>query len=242
MNLRLNSLLGLLALSLSVSFAQKTDTSIVFQPANPDLIRKSAYVPPNDAWGFDVMISNNGFGAGGFFRHEFSEELSGIAMLGISDVKDEAEVEYMDYFGNSFVPGKKNRLLMFPLMFGAQYRMFRDEIMDNFRPYVSVGVGPTMIFVAPYSFVYAAEGPSGETLYYTQEMEFFKSLKYGHANYTVGGFIAAGAYFGAPYGTLMGLSARFYFVRFPQGIEILQNARVKDFGGFYITLNIGSFY
>jgi len=226
----------------SFLFSQETDTSIVFQPSNPDLIKRSTYAPPTDAWGFDVMVSNNGFGAGGFFRHEFSDELSGIAMIGISDVKDEGEVEYFDYFGNSIIPGKKNRLLMFPFMFGVQYRLFKDDIMDNFRPYVSGGLGPTMMFVAPYAYYRTVTGPNGETLTFTDEMEFFKSLKYGQAKYTIGGFVAAGAYFGAPHGTLMGLSIRYYFARFPQGIEILNNHSVKSFGGFYITLNVGSFY
>ena len=226
----------------SLLFAQETDTSIIFQPANPDLIRRSTYSPPTDAWGFDVMISNNGFGAGGFFRHEFSEELSGIAMLGISDVKDDAEVESFGYWGNSTIPGKKNRLLMIPLMFGVQYRLFKDEIMDNFRPYVSGGLGPTMMFVAPYSYYKTYVGPNGETITVSEEVEFFRSLKSGQAKYTVGGYVAAGAYFGAPYGTLMGLSIRYYFVPFPQGIEVLSDRRIKNFGGFYITLNVGSFY
>jgi hypothetical protein len=226
----------------SLLSAQGTDTSIVFQPANPDMIRRSSYSPPTDAWGFDVMISNNGFGAGGFYRHEFSDDLSGIAMLGISDVKDDGEVEYFDYWGNSIIPGKKNRLLMFPLMFGVQYRLFREDIMDNFRPYISGGLGPTMMLVAPYAYYRTVVGPNGETLTFTEDVEFFKSLKYGQAKYTVGGFVAAGAYFGAPNGTLMGLSIRYYFVPFPQGIEILNDVRVKNFGGFYITLNVGSFY
>jgi len=33
----------------------------------------------------------------------------------ISDVKDEAEFEQYDYYGNSYIPGKKNRLLLMPL-------------------------------------------------------------------------------------------------------------------------------
>ncbi len=223
-------------------FAQETDTSIVFQPANPDLIRQSVYTPPSDAWGLDIMVSNNGFGVGGFFRHEFNDELSGVAMLGISDVKDDAEVEYFDYFGNSIIPNKKNRLLMFPLMFGVQYRLFRDEIMDNFRPYVSGGLGPTIMFVAPYAYYRTVTGSNGETFTFTEEVEFFTSLKFGQAKYSLGGFLAAGAYFGAPHGTLLGLSIRYYHARFPQGIEILNNRRVKNFGGIYITLNVGSFY
>ncbi len=218
------------------------DSTIIFQPSKPELVRQSSYAPPSHAWGFDIMLSNNGFGAGGFYRHEFTGVLSGIITLAISDVKDEGEVEYFDYFGNSFVPGKKNRLLMVPLMFGAQYRLFKDDIMDNFRPYLSAGLGPTMMFVAPYAYTRTSTGPNGERFSYTEEVEFFSSLKQGQAKYTLGGYFSAGAYFGAPYGTLMGVSFRYYLVPFPSGIEIIDGVFVKNFGGFYITLNIGSFY
>lgn len=219
-----------------------TDTTIIFQPSQPDLIRLDAFQSPPDAWGFDIMISNNGFGAGGFYRHEFSEELSGMLSLAISDVKDDAEIEYYDYFGNSYVPGKKNRLIMIPLIAAVQWRLFKEEIMDNFRPYLSAGVGPTMMFVAPYSFTKSFTDSSLGTVTFSEEVEFFESLKYGQAKYTIGGYLSAGAYFGAPFGTLMGLSIRYYFVPFPNGIEVMENVRIKNFGGFYITLNIGSFY
>lgn len=228
--------------TLSAQDPAPADTTIIFQPSQPDLLLQESDLHPSNAWGFDIMLSNNGFGAGGFFRHEFSEDLSGIVTLGISDVKDDAEVERFDYFGNSFVPGKKNRLIMMPLIAGLQYRLFRDEIMDNFRPYVSAGVGPTMMFVAPYSYITTfSDTSTGITLRFSEEVEFFESLKYGQARYTIGGYLAMGAYFGAPYGTLMGLSIRYYFVPFPNGIEVMDGIRVKNFGGFYITLNIGSF-
>ncbi|MEX1140467.1 MAG: hypothetical protein WEB33_05465 [Bacteroidota bacterium] len=219
-----------------------TDTTIVFQPSQPDLIRQDAFQSPPDAWGFDIMISNNGFGAGGFYRHEFSEELSGIVTLALSDVKDDAEIEYYDYFGNSYVPGKKNRLIMIPLIAAVQLRLFKEDIMDNFRPYLSAGIGPTMMFVAPYSFTRSFTDSALGTVRFSEEVEFFESLKFGQAKYTIGGYLSAGAYFGAPYGTLMGLSIRYYFVPFPSGIEVMENVRIKNFGGFYITLNIGSFY
>jgi len=38
------------------------------------------------------------------------------------------------------------------------------------------------------------------------------------------------------------LSIRYYFVRFPSGIEVLQGGYMKEFGGLYITLNFGSSY
>lgn len=236
-------LLGVFAFAVaSGQIEQPPDSAIVFQPSKPELIRQSGYSPSSHAWGFDIMISNNGFGGGAFYRNEFSDEFSGILTFAISDIRDDTEVEFFDYFGNSFVPGKKNRLLMIPLIFGAQYRLFKDDIMDNFRPYVSLGIGPTMIFVAPYAYTYTIAGPNGERLTYTEEVEFFSSLKDGQAKYSIGTYFSAGAYFGAPYGTLMGLSFRYYLVPFPKGIEIVNGTFVKNFGGFYITLNIGSFY
>lgn len=233
----------LLALALP-AFGQTpaTDSTIIFQPARPDLLTSSIYEPPVNAWGFDIILSNNGFGAGGFFRREFSDELSGIITLAISDVKDETEIEYYDVFGNPFVPFKKNRLLMVPLMFAAQYRLFKDDIVDNFRPYVMAGVGPTMMFVTPYAYTHVVTGPNGERLTYSEDVDFFKSLGKGQAKYTVGGYLGAGAYFGTIHGTLTGLSVRYYVVPFPQGIEIMENVHVKNFGGFYITLNFGAYY
>ncbi|MBI4417156.1 MAG: hypothetical protein HY563_00160 [Ignavibacteriales bacterium] len=242
---RLYSVSLLLLLGTAITIGQQpppADTTIIFQPSSPDLVRPDAFDNPSKAWGFDIMISNNGFGAGGFLRHEFSDEISGILTLAISDVKDEAEVEYFDIFGNSVIPGKKNRLIMIPLVAAVQYRVFSEDIMDNFRPYISAGVGPTMMFVAPYAYTRTVSDTSGVTFRFIEEVEFFESLKYGQAKYTVGGYLSAGAYFGAPYGTLIGLSIRYYLVPFPQGIEIMEGVTVKNFGGFYITLNIGSFY
>ncbi len=236
----------LLVLTLSsFCFAQvpASDTTIIFQPANPDIIQKSTYRPMLNAWGFDIMISNNGFGAGVFYRREFSDDFAGFISFAISDVKDETEVELFDYFGNSIVPFKKNRLLLFPLVAGIQYRIFRDDIVDNFRPYLSAGVGPSMVFVAPYA-IQRDPIPTPLGTYYPppEQVEFFSSLKYGQAKYTIGGYIGLGAYFGQEKGSLSGINMRYYFVPFSKGIEVLEGSVVKSFGGFYITLNFGSLY
>ena len=227
-------------------YTQKNDSSIVFKPSNPDFIVKSSFRPMVDAWGLDLFISDNGFGAGGFYRHEYTDEWSLLMSLAVSDVKDDQEVDQYSYdiYGNptSFVPGKVNRLLLFPLTAGVQYRLFKDEIVDNFRPYISGGIGPTMIFVSPYA--QTVQVPVGDGTYYpeTQEVDFFTSLKYGKAHYTVGGYIGGGAFFGLDKGTLSGVSFRYYFVPFPEGIEVLEGSKVREFGGFFITLNFGSLY
>ena len=219
------------------------DSTYVFTPSNLDLIQRATYDPLRSAWGIDILISNNGFGGGAFMRHEFSDVLAGFISFAISDVKDDGEVEYYNQFtGQSFIPGKKNRMLLFPLVLGAQYRLFKDEIVDNFRPYIGFGIGPSMVFVSPYSSTRQIRGPQGEVLTYSEQVEFFNSLKYGKAHYTLGGYVGGGAYFGLDKGTLSGISFRYYFVPFKNGIESLENIYIKTFGGFYITLNFGSFY
>ena len=234
-------LAAILALPSAVLPQEKVpaDTAIIFQPATPELVQRSQYEPRHTAWGIDLLISNNGFGAGAFYRSELSDEMAVLVSLAISDVKDDAEVEYVDYFGQSFIPGKKNRLLLIPLMAGVQYRLFKDDIMDNFRPFVMAGAGPAMIYVSPYANPVTVNLPGGASYTEYNQVDFFSSLGKGRPRYTFGGFVGAGAYFGLERGTLTGVSMRYYYVPFPKGIEILDRVPVKEFGGFYITINFG---
>lgn len=176
-----------------------------------------------NAWGLDILISTGGFGLGGFYRHEFARDVSGSVSLSVSEAKDEREIEMFDIYGNSFSPGKANRFLLIPLMFGVEQRLFSDQIIDNFRPYLSAAVGPALIYATPY------------------REEFFNSLGKGHPYYTVSGYIGAGAYFGSDRNTLLGINIRYYFVPFGSGIESLEaGPPKKEFGGFFITINVGS--
>jgi hypothetical protein len=187
-----------------------------------------ADTPVRNAWGIDALISNNGFGLGSFYRREYTDVLSGFVSFSISEAKDDNEKEYIDpYFGVSFVPGKVNRFLVMPLMVGVQRRMFKDDIVDNFRPYVSAAAGPTMIYVFPYTD------------------DFFSALGKGRPKYTVGGYIGAGAFLGSGSSSLFGLNIRYYFIPYSGGLESMQlpsgtRLSMKQFGGFFITLSVGS--
>jgi hypothetical protein len=209
------------------------DSTMVFtspreEPATVD----GSLVGAKYAWGVDVMLSANGFGLGGFYRHEYTRDLFGTITFAISDSKDDNEVEYIDWYGQSYVPNKVNRFLMMPLYFGAQYRLFADDITDTFRPYVNAGAGPTLILSSPY------------------EREFFNSLHYAQSHYTAGGYVGFGANFGAVKGNLMGVNFRYYYIPVSGGIASMLNSTVNppqmikksDFGGFFITINIGSIY
>lgn len=206
--------------------AQSKDSTIIFSSPEPETQAPiiSSY---DDAWGVDILLSNNGFGIAGFYRHEYSRDLFGTLTFGIAESKDDNEVEYYDYWGQSYVPGKINRFLMMPLLFGVQYRLFADDITDSFRPYLNAGAGPTLVLAAPY------------------DREYFNSFGYARSHYTVGGFIGAGAFFGSDMGSLSGINIRYYVVPFSGGIESLQEITGKirkknDFGGFFITINLGS--
>lgn len=227
----------------SMLSAQSKDSSIIFTSPEPQSI-KPIQPMMDDAWGVDILLSNNGFGLAGFYRHEYSRYVSGTMTFGIAESKDDNEVEYYDYWGQSFVPGKINRFLMMPLLFGVQYRLFADDITDSFRPYVNAGAGPTVVLAAPYN------------------REYFNSLGYAQSHYTVGGYIGAGAFFGSDMGSLSGINIRYYYIPFSGGIESLRDPdviirpqpgetftpytipgkirRKNDFGGFFITINLGS--
>lgn len=201
-----------------------------------------------NAWGLDIMVSNDGFGLGTFYRREFSDDLFGFATLSISESKDEREFEqYNPYSYQSFTPGKLQRFLVMPLMFGVQQRLFREDITDNFRPFVNVGVGPALILSAPFTeFKTLATGVVQST-----QVEFFRSLGKARAHYTAGGFIGVGANFGSEKANVFGVNFRYYFTYiFGGGLPSLYKERTagevlatkKDFGGFFITLNVGLAY
>ncbi|MFZ4621585.1 MAG: hypothetical protein ACOYNS_13575 [Bacteroidota bacterium] len=239
----MNKIFFLLLIGMSFLSAQSKDSTIIFSSPDAEILApvQSSY---NDGWGVDILLSNNGFGFAGFYRHQYSRELAGTVTLGIAESKDDNEVEYFDYWGQSYIPGKINRFLMMPIMFGAQYRLFADDITDSFRPYVNGGVGPTVILASPY------------------DKEFFNSLAYGQAHYTFGGYVGIGAFFGSDMGSLSGINVRYYYIPYSKGINSLQDPDIlitpqagetftpyyvpgkvrkkSDFGGFFITINLGS--
>ncbi len=222
-----------LLLGCSTLSAQAADSTLVFTSPEPESIQ-TGRSSMDDVWGVDILLSNNGFGVAGFYRHEYSRDLFGTVIFGLAESKDDNEVEQYYYPGYSFIRGKLNRFLVVPLHFGVQYRLFAEDITDSFRPYVNAGVGPTMILVHPYM-----DQNTGD------QIEYFSSLGKARPQYTVGGYIGAGAYFGADMGSLSGINIRYYFIPVSGGIESLINdmgrrERKSEFGGFFITINIGS--
>lgn len=181
--------------------------------------------PPN-SWGVDIMFGEGGFGFGTFYRKNLNLNTTAFIDLSISESKDEREFEYVDPFtGIPFTIGKKNRVFLVPINLGLQYRLFAEEITDNLRPYVSAGVGPTIVLTTPY------------------EKEFFTAFSDTRAKYTVGGYVGFGANFGISKSNLIGLNLRYYIIHlFDEGVENLHGSFRKDIGSFFLTINIGIMY
>jgi hypothetical protein len=198
-----------------------------------------------NAWGVDVMASEGGFGLGLFYRRELSPDLSWFTTFSVSEAKDEREVEQFDpYTGLSFVPGKLNRFLVLPLFGGIQYRLFSEDIVETFRPFVNAAVGPTMVYEMPFARLGAGSGGGVQV----DQVDFFKAIGMGRAHYTIGGYIGFGAHFGAEKGNVFGVNFRYYIVNLLSGslpsTYNLYNGNVEgtmsSFGGVAISLTFGS--
>jgi hypothetical protein len=186
---------------------------------------KPPLVFPPRSFGVDIMFGEGGFGLGGFYHYNLTQSLTAFTDISMSEAKDPSEMEYIDYFGQTYTPGKKNRVFLIPLNFGLQQRLFENLITDNLRPYINFGVGPAMVFTTPY------------------EKEFFSAFGKAHARYTLGGYVGIGANFGLDRSSLMGINLRYYVIHFfSQGVESLYNKYENNLGGIYLTINLGLMY
>lgn len=225
--MRISVLSGMLLLSIGAVRAQHSSEVVFDSTLNHPAARTDDLHHNTRAWGLNILMSTNGFGMGAFYRKEYTSDLAGFIDLSISEAKDDQEVEYFDpYTGQNYVPGKINRFLMFPLMFGVEQRLFRNQIMDNFRPFLEGAIGPTMIYVFPYND------------------DYFSALGHGHPQYTGAAYIGMGSYFGGQESNLLGINIRYYYIPYPKGIDSFlagtQVTRKTQFGGFYITIHFGS--
>lgn len=186
---------------------------------------KESEVFPNNAYGIDILFSEGGFGLGAFYRRKISPSFTLFSDFSISESKDEREFDVYDYFGTPITIGKKNRIFILPVNAGVQYRLFRESITDNLRPYINAGVGPTFTVITPY------------------ELEFFESFGKAKMKMALGSYIGFGANFGLDKSSLIGVNLRYYFIHFfDEGVESLYNRYKKDIGGFFVTVNLGLMY
>lgn len=207
-----------------------TDTSIVFTPVRPLMEELATNAVATQAAGFDLLFSGSGWGAGVFYTRALADNLSGFANIVITPRRNSDEVENVWY--NGFIPivaNKINRLFMFPVSAGLQYRLFSDGLQETFRPYVSVGVTATPILQTPYL---------KDGYYY----EFFESFGHGTWHMRMGGVIGLGSVFGQPgKGSVIGVNIRYYTIPYGEpGLESMAGLPITNFGAVFLSLSVGS--
>lgn len=181
--------------------------------------------PPN-AFGLDIMFGDAGFGLGSFYRRQLDIKWTAFADISFSETKDDREFEFYDPFLGTFITAsKKNRVFQVPLNFGMQYRLFENDLTDNLRPYISAGIGPTLLVTTPYAD------------------EFFTAFGKAQAKFALGGSIGLGANFGTNKSNLVGVNIRYYYSKILKGgVESLYGKVRTEIQGFFITLNLGLMY
>jgi len=214
-----------------VAHAQDDGRIIFVDPKSKDdkVMSEEDLKPRTSAGGVDVMLGDDGFGLGVFYHKMLNDEITAFATLSFSEVEDGRQRTYYSYWGEEIQVNKLNYIFRIPLFLGVQYRLFKDEIVDNFRPYVNAGAGPVMLYIAP-----ARRG--------AESLDFFGSLPYGQPKYTYGGFLGAGAQFGFDKSSILGVNVRYYLIPAPSGVQAVDQGTLANANGFFITLNVGTVF
>lgn len=207
--------------------------------------------PYGSGAGVAIALTNSGFGFGGYFNRAIGDNTSLLSEMQIGAGKDEREVKFFGYFGNSYIPDKANYFLMLPVHFGLQHRLFADEIEDNFRPFVQAMFGPTMGWQYPYfrdcdgdgifnSGVACASGSSERT--YDAVGAFFR----GRPAFGAGGTVSVGAHFGFSKKMTQGVRIGYAFNYFFEEIQLLEkdvsHGSQRFFGSPTISLTFGRLF
>src|SRR5690606_32183753 len=190
-----------------------------------------------------VLVTNNGFGLGGYYSRAINEATSLWVEASLGPGKDEQELKLFNRFGGGFVQFKRNYFLMLPIAVGAQRRLFRESIEDNFRPYVQISGGPTLGWEDPY--FEDANGNERFDEFTERRYGVFTALPKGDMRFGLGGTLALGAYFGLSRRVTQGIRFGYSFTYFFEGVQLLEPA-VKEpqqfFGTPAISLTFGRLF
>ncbi len=189
--------------------------------------------------GFEVVVTNSGFGLGGYYSIALDPRHSFFAELNIGTEKSEREVKFFG-LAQSFIPDKANYFIRMPIHAGIQRRLWHDYIEDNFRPYFQLVGGPTLGWVYPY---YDDENENGMLDSDEKRYDGFGSIFKGDFRFGLGGTIGIGANFGENRRLTQGVRIAYSFNYFFDSVQLLdfdsQLVPPKFFGTPSISITFG---
>ena len=174
--------------------------------------------PYGSGLGFEVVVTNSGFGLGGYFTKSVNRKYSFLAEISLGAEKSDREVKFFG-LGQSFIPDKANYFLRIPIRVGFQQRMWEEYIEDNFRPYMQFSAGPTLGWVYPYF-----DDENGNASYDREERRYdgVGSIFKGSFEFGFGGMIGIGAHFGENTRLTQGVRIAYSFNYFLNPIQLLE--------------------
>lgn len=212
----------------------------------------AALAPYGTGAGGQVLLTNSGFGLGGYYHWALSPRTSVISEVSLRPTKDESEVTFFDRFGRKDIRNKANYLLTLPVQLGVQRRVFQAHIEDNFRPFVQASTGPTIGWEYPYfddcngSGALDAADCDQDGVYEEEDTyDALSGIPRGRVRLGLGGTLAVGAHFGFSTRSSQGVRIGYAFTYFFQPVQLLEPA-VQDaqhfFGTPIISLTFGRLF
>lgn len=181
--------------------------------------------------GGQVILTNSGFGLGGFLSRALSPEWSLRLDAGVGAVKDEREVAFFDRFGRRDVPNKANYLVELPLLLGFERQVFASRIEANFRPFIALSAGPTLGWIYPY---FDDENENGRLDDNEPTNDVLSGLSGGSLRTAVTVSGSFGARFGSIHQAGYGLRFGYRFTRYNRDIALLE-PQIKAPGRRFVT-------
>lgn len=171
----------------------------------------------SNKWAIGMFYSDNGFGISGTYSSRLARTSDLNIKLSISGVTDNTEVEQYDYYGNSFVRDKVNRLYMATLSLGIKHNIFFDDIEGNFKPLIKAGLAPSLILSTPY------------------ERSFFQSFQYSQTSFGIGAYAGIGLEYYESNSIGLGITLEYYYIPVVgPDVYSLKDKKISNVGGVQI--------
>lgn len=183
--------------------------------------KKPKKVPTRNSWSLGLNYGENGFGPYVSLFSNLGKTTDMVFNLAFSGVTDQRETERYDYFGNSVVPYKVNRVFMVPLSIGIRKELFKDDLEGDFLPIFNIGISPTLVLTNPY------------------ERGYFNAIGYTQTHFAFGGYAGIGVSFSQSDNLSMNMNFNYFYAPLiGNTIQSVQYSTINNVGGFQLSMGV----
>lgn len=161
--------------------------------------------------GLVYSLLESGSGIGIFYEVPFPEFYHLGLALDVIMIRDDGQIDGIDYYGRPFSIGKRNNVFLFDLMATVKKRLFTNELDDSFRPFLLASAGP----------VYGMNFPE-----YSEDILGNKTRK--QFAWTLAASIGAGLDADLDGGYFFGFRTQYRLMPFPEKIGEVENHSMID--------------